>query len=120
MKLNVKREEVASSTKEEKSDKIKNEDIKLIQSEIKVLKEQNIALASQLVKVINYQKISVKENLEMTEIIKNFDNFIKEVGNKFSEFGEYFENNNSNAESLDYDKIALIVHKYDLAKKRKK
>jgi len=123
MKLNITREKVTKKTeKEAEKDDIrtKDESIKLLEKDVERLKEQNIALAAQVVKMANYQKISAKENLEMIEITKNFDRFIKEVGNRFAEFGEYFENNNTATESLDYDKIAMIVHKYDLAKNRNK
>ena len=121
MKLDIKRD----STKKQQNNKTEqNNDavIILLRQEVENLKEQNKQLAAQFIKIVREQKRTASEIVEMIEIVKRFDSFKKEIANRFSEFAEYFEENENKkngAESLDYGKLALIVHKYNLVSEKK-
>ena len=99
------------------------EDIKALKSEAIRLKEQNKVAAKELLKTIQVQKKSSAEIVEIIAVVKRFDMFKREIGQRFAEFAEYFENNSSQGSAetkIHYDKLALIVHKYGLVDSKTK
>jgi len=121
MKLDIKRDSIKKQ-QVQKTEQNNDTVIVLLQQEVENLKEQNKQLAAQFIKIVGEQKRTASEIVEMIEIVKRFDSFKKEIANRFSEFAEYFEENENKktgAESLDYGKLALIVHKYNLVSEKK-
>ena len=129
MKLEIKRDEkkpekVEKVEKPEKPEKPeKNTEVETLKSEIEKLKEQNKIIVERMIKMANLEKTIGSEVTEILKSVEKFDDFIREVGKRFAEFSDFFENSNKgdkkSIDSLNYSKIALLLHKYDLAKKGK-
>jgi len=105
MKLNIKRTEKKET----------------IEDKISFLQKQNVELTKTILNLLQTQKEMAKKEQENYKVILKVNDFVKEVGARFRELSEYFEDNNenSNVSSLDYDKIALVLHKYNLIEEKK-
>lgn len=113
MKLDIKRKQ-QTINKEQKEESVDNS--KELENQVAELQRQNVALAQQLVKVTSDLKNMARSSNEMNEIIKKFNIFIGEIGEKFEELANTTGVNSSESLNINYEKIALIASKYDKIK----